>query len=282
MVSLFGTGLEYPVRKSLCAVPQFFILEGPDDAAVALGELADDGARESGVAAEHIAHGLGRDHQYLCGRKRACGLQINRIADHRRQNKRGDGADNVDRGLVVVVGAEQFHGALDNDVEKVRQIAFPVQHHVPRKALQERRLCQVVEICLVHDVNKANSDELMRAAFLQRFPQHVMLLREGDLPDFLHIVVEGSVELYGTHDHHETTIDIIRPVTTFILAAVIRDAVYLKSARTLAPAQILMIPAQTVRDVFSRDAAFARAIVGELAERYRSVVRSLKNEKSAQ
>jgi CRP/FNR family transcriptional regulator, transcriptional activator FtrB len=34
-----------------------------------------------------------------------------------------------------------------------------------------------------------------------------------------------------------------------------------------------------VRDVFSRDAAFARAVVGELAERYRSLVRSLKNEK---
>jgi CRP/FNR family transcriptional activator FtrB len=132
---------------------------------------------------------------------------------------------------------------------------------------------------LFRDMTEANSDELMRAAFLQRFPQHVMLHREGDLPDFLHVVVEGSVELFGTHDHHETTIDIIRPVTTFILAAVIRDAVYLKSARTLAPAQILMIPAQTVRDVFSRDAAFARAIVGELAERYRSVVRSLKNEK---
>jgi CRP/FNR family transcriptional activator FtrB len=40
-----------------------------------------------------------------------------------------------------------------------------------------------------------------------------------------------------------------------------------------------MIPAQTVRDVFDRDHAFARAIVNELAERYRSVVRSLKNEK---
>jgi CRP/FNR family transcriptional activator FtrB len=40
-----------------------------------------------------------------------------------------------------------------------------------------------------------------------------------------------------------------------------------------------MIPAQTVRDVFGRDAAFARAIVNELAERYRSVVRALKNEK---
>jgi len=40
-----------------------------------------------------------------------------------------------------------------------------------------------------------------------------------------------------------------------------------------------MIPAPTVRDVFGHDAAFARAIVNELAERYRGVVRALKNEK---
>ncbi len=129
------------------------------------------------------------------------------------------------------------------------------------------------------DMSEANFEQLVRAAFLQRFPQHTALINEGDLPDFLHIVVEGSVEMFCTHNGHETTIDIMRPVTTFILAAVIRDAVYLKSARTLTPAQILMIPAQTVRDVFGRDAAFARAIVNELAERYREVVRSLKNEK---
>lgn len=128
-------------------------------------------------------------------------------------------------------------------------------------------------------MTEKNFEELVSAAFLQRFPQHVMLINEGDLPDFLYIVVDGSVEMFATHDGHETTIDIMRPVTTFILAAVIRDKVYLKSARTLTPAQILMIPAQTVRDVFGRDAAFARAIVDELAERYRSVVRSLKNEK---
>ena len=121
--------------------------------------------------------------------------------------------------------------------------------------------------------------ELLAAAFLQRFPQHVKLIAEGDLPDFLHIVVEGSVELFASHDGRETTIEILRPVTTFILAAVIRDEPYLKSARTLTPAQVLMIPAPTVRDVFGRDAAFARAIVNELAERYRGVVRALKNEK---
>jgi CRP/FNR family transcriptional activator FtrB len=126
---------------------------------------------------------------------------------------------------------------------------------------------------------EANFDELVAAAFLQRFPQHMTLINEGSMPDFLHIVVDGSVELYGVHDHHETTIDIIRPVTTFILAAVIRDDVYLKSARTLTPSQVLMIPAQTIRSVFDRDHVFARAIVNELADRYRGVVRSLKNEK---
>jgi len=132
---------------------------------------------------------------------------------------------------------------------------------------------------LFSDMSQANFEELLNAALLQRFPQHVVLINEGDLPDFLHIVVEGSVELFGVHNGHETAIDIIRPVTTFILAAVIRDDVYLKSARTLTPAQILMIPADTVRDVFDRDAGFARAIVNELAERYRDVVRALKNEK---
>lgn len=124
-----------------------------------------------------------------------------------------------------------------------------------------------------------NFRELVAAALLQRFPQHVTLIHEGEQPDFLHIVVEGAVELFATHEGRQTTIEIMRPVRSFILAAVIRDEIYLKSARTLVPTRVLMIPAQTVRDAFDRDPAFARAIVSELAERYRGVVRALKNEK---
>lgn len=140
--------------------------------------------------------------------------------------------------------------------------------------------CELIRaLPLFCDMSEENFGKLVSAAFLQRFPQRVALIDEGNLPDFLHIVVEGSVEMFCAHDGHETTIEIMRPVTTFILAAVIRDEVYLKSARTLTPAQILMIPAKTVREVFGRDAAFARAIVNELALRYRTVVRSLKNEK---
>jgi CRP/FNR family transcriptional activator FtrB len=132
---------------------------------------------------------------------------------------------------------------------------------------------------LFRDVREANFEELTGEALFQRYPQHKTLTTEGSLPEFLHIVVEGSVELFAAHDGHETTIDIVQPAMAFTLAEVISDAVYLKSARTLGPAQILLIPAKTVRDVFERDPAFARAIVKELAERYRGVVRALKNEK---
>jgi CRP/FNR family transcriptional activator FtrB len=137
----------------------------------------------------------------------------------------------------------------------------------------------VRELPLFRDTTEGHFDALMSAALLQKFPERTTLIREGELPDFLHIIVDGAVELFAEWDGRETTIDIMRPVTTFILAAVIRDEVYLKSARTLAPSRILMIPAEAVRDVFGRDAAFARAIVNELAVRYRGIVRVLKDQK---
>lgn len=168
-----------------------------------------------------------------------------------------------------------FDNYQDNEIYSTLIVAALL----PGKAVRRSDRDLVRALPLFSDVSGKHFDELMNAAFLQRFPPHVMLITEGDLPDFLHIVVEGTVEMFGTYRDRETALDIMRPVTTFILAAVIRDDVYLKSARTLAPAQILMIPAATVRDIFGRDAAFARAIVNELAMRYRGIVRALRNQK---
>src|SRR4249920_3813652 len=124
--------------------------------------------------------------------------------------------------------------------------------------MRHSELDLVRELPLFREMTGTHFATLVRGALLQKFPGHVVLIREGDLPDFLHIIVDGSVELFAEWDGRETTIDIMRPVTTFILAAVIRDEVYLKSARTLTPSRILMIPAESVRVVFGRDAAFAR------------------------
>jgi CRP/FNR family transcriptional regulator, transcriptional activator FtrB len=140
-------------------------------------------------------------------------------------------------------------------------------------------LDQIRQLPLFADIEPAHFKELVAGAFLQRFPPRMELIREGDLPDFLHIVVEGNVEVYGTLEDAETALAILGADATFIVAAVVRDEVYLTSARTLDTARILMIPAAAVRAVFDKDAAFARAVVGDLAGRYRQLVRDIKGNK---
>lgn len=125
----------------------------------------------------------------------------------------------------------------------------------------------------------AHFEALIGAGYLQRFPQGVVLIHEGERPDFLHVLVQGSVEFFSESRDRTTTLSLLKPPSAFILAAVVLDQLYLKSARTVEPSVVVLIPAQAVRDVFDKDPAFARAVVVELAFRYRNVVKDLKNQR---
>lgn len=138
---------------------------------------------------------------------------------------------------------------------------------------------EVRKIPLIGSASEQSVQELLRGAFLQRFPAHVDLVREGDPADFLHVVVEGQIEIFATYRERETTVSVVGPGNAFILAAVMLDKPYLKSARVLATSRILMIPAQSVREVFTSDGDFALALTKELARAYRGVVKELKNQK---
>lgn len=118
---------------------------------------------------------------------------------------------------------------------------------------------------------------LMRAAYVQNFPPQIELITEGDPSDFLHILLSGTVELFSTWKDRETCMATVYPISTFILAATIKSAPYLMSARTLEKSRIALIPSQDVLAAFDKDNDFARAIVGELATCYRSVVKSQKD-----
>ncbi|OYU46866.1 MAG: transcriptional regulator [Rhizobiales bacterium PAR1] len=137
----------------------------------------------------------------------------------------------------------------------------------------------VRSVSLIATAEEEHRHQLLRGAFLQRFPAHVELIREGEPPDFLHIVVEGQVELFSRYRDRETTVGVLGPGSSFILAAVVLDKPYLKSARVLSSARILMIPSEAVRAIFDVDAGFARALTRELAQAYRGVLKELKNQK---
>jgi CRP/FNR family transcriptional activator FtrB len=118
---------------------------------------------------------------------------------------------------------------------------------------------------------------LISGAYLQRFPSHVELIQQGQRADFLYVVVEGQIEVFSRHRDRETTVSILGPGHCFILAAVFLDQVYLKSARTLSSARLLLLPAAAVRTVFGNDPVFAHRIAAEMAKGYRSLVKEVNN-----
>lgn len=138
-------------------------------------------------------------------------------------------------------------------------------------------LPQIRELNIFEGISDENFDELMRASFLQTFPAQMELIEEGEPADFLHIVVDGCVELFASTNGRESTMAMVYPVSSFILAAILRDAVYLMSARTNKKSRVLMIPAVSVREVFDKDPAFSKAMVMELANCYRGVIKEHKN-----
>lgn len=135
------------------------------------------------------------------------------------------------------------------------------------------------QLPLFDGVDLAHTGAILEFSFLQRFPATLELVREGDPADFLHVVVDGQVEVYSGYRDRETTIAVLGPGQSFIVAAVILDRIYLKSARTLSPSRVLLIPAAVARRYFESDAVFARALAQELACAYRGIVKELKNQK---
>lgn len=133
------------------------------------------------------------------------------------------------------------------------------------------------ELALFRDMDGDEYTSLMHGSYVQNFPPRIDVIVEGDPSDFLHIVVEGSVELYAEWNGRETTMAILRPISSFILAATIKDARNLMSARTLEKTKLLLLPADRVRQIFETDPVFAAAVVTELADCYRGVIRATKN-----
>lgn len=118
---------------------------------------------------------------------------------------------------------------------------------------------------------------LVRGAYMQHFPPHMELAVEGESPDFLHIIVSGTVELFSNWQGRETRMQFLGPNDTFILAATLKDRPYLMSARTLEKSLVILIPSEDIREVFQNDAEFAKSIVLELACCYRQAIKSAKN-----
>lgn len=130
---------------------------------------------------------------------------------------------------------------------------------------------------LFRDAAAQTFAELMRSATVQSVPPRRELLRRGSRPDALHVLMAGAVELHADWNDNEAVMAVLRPVSSFTLAACIADLPCLMAARTLEPSRIVSIPAPALCAAMAGDHGLSKAAMAELAGSYRSMVRQSMN-----
>jgi CRP/FNR family transcriptional regulator, transcriptional activator FtrB len=109
-------------------------------------------------------------------------------------------------------------------------------------------------------------------------PCGTLLFEQGDMPSFQHVVLSGSVQLFGRSSiGREVLIEIVEPPDLVIPAAVVTASPYLMRARVPEPARLLLIHAAAFRCAVEREPLLAHAVIASLAGQFRRLVRQIKN-----
>jgi CRP/FNR family transcriptional activator FtrB len=100
----------------------------------------------------------------------------------------------------------------------------------------------------------------------------------GNMPEDLHIILEGQVGLFGIGaDGESTVVEVLRAVDQFNLAAVLTDGRYLMTARALTPVRLYLIEAARLRDIVQSEPQLAVAMIVSLSRHYRMLVQQVKD-----
>lgn len=132
---------------------------------------------------------------------------------------------------------------------------------------------------LLVGIDERRRRKLVAASRTQTFPARSVIFTEGAPAKQLHILLDGLVELYAKAGDREATITLVRPGTPFILAAVVKDAVMLMSARAIERSRILLVPSEAFRRALHEDPALALNVSSELGTGWRTMVKHLRDQK---
>ncbi|MDO9710810.1 cyclic nucleotide-binding domain-containing protein [Paracraurococcus lichenis] len=120
---------------------------------------------------------------------------------------------------------------------------------------------------------EASMARLLRPSFTQQLPRGTILFDQHEVPNFLHLLLAGSVGLQARDEAGaETIVEIFGAGELFLAPAAILGLPYLASGLALTDVRVLMIPADVFREGLTQDPALSRAAVELLARHWRLMV----------
>jgi len=118
---------------------------------------------------------------------------------------------------------------------------------------------------------------MLGPTFVQTLPMGAVLCRQGEKPEFLHIVVSGRVGLFGEWAGDEALVEMFGPGDAFIVPAVVLDLPALLTGRMLEEGRILMWPAPSFRHQVRSNAGLAHGAMIQLCDNWRLLIGQLKD-----
>jgi CRP-like cAMP-binding protein len=95
-------------------------------------------------------------------------------------------------------------------------------------------------------------------AIIKNEPEGVTIVRQGDVPQYLYLILSGAVQtVRTTPEGRETPVRLMGADETFMDAVIFMNSPSPISARTAEPSTILMIPAALIRKMVTQDGHFA-------------------------
>lgn len=120
--------------------------------------------------------------------------------------------------------------------------------------------------------------ELLENAVVHVVAPGTLLFDQGEIPNFQHVILSGSVHLLGrSSTGREVLIEAVEAPDFVTPAAVVTGSPYLMRARAPEPVRLLLIHAEVFRSVVLRDPLLAQEVIGSLAGQFRRMVRQVKN-----
>ena len=113
--------------------------------------------------------------------------------------------------------------------------------------------------------------------FVRVDPQAVLCV-QGEAPAVLHILMEGQAALSATaSDGSHTVVEVVHPVSSFVLAAVLTELPYLMTATAITACRVLTIRAPALRALVRTEHRMALALLGAVSRDFRGMVRQVRD-----
>lgn len=114
---------------------------------------------------------------------------------------------------------------------------------------------------------------LVKVGFVQLLPRNTVLFDQHEDPNFLHLLLSGSIGLRArVETGAQTIVEIFTAGELFLAPAAILSLPYLVSAVALTEVRVMMIPAESFREALNQDPALAGATIQLLSRHWRLMV----------